>query len=132
MPDAEVDEICYFYAVDFDKDGIKAKRSAWFARAAWEDFVTTVESLRKDFLDTPGLKDIWAKLHSALVNFIVLPASSCEAEKSFSMLRKIKTWLRSTMGQARLNMLAFLSAHRDVARTANVVHLMELFMTERQ
>ena len=30
---------------------------------------------------------------------LVVPVSSCEAERSFSVLRRLKTWLRSTMSQ---------------------------------
>nr|XP_005755119.1 PREDICTED: zinc finger MYM-type protein 1-like [Pundamilia nyererei] len=33
----------------------------------------------------------------------VIPVSSAEAERSFSALRRLKTWLRSTMTQMRLN-----------------------------
>ena len=45
----------------------------------------------------------------------VVPASSTTAERSFSCLRKLKTWLRSTTTQVglRLNILAILTAHRD-------------------
>ena len=43
----------------------------------------------------------------------VIPAYSASAERSFSCLRRLKTWLRSTMTQARLNSLSILNAHRD-------------------
>ena len=33
---------------------------------------------------------------------LVVPASSAEAERSFSALRRLKTWLRSSMLQTRL------------------------------
>ncbi|CAH3139773.1 unnamed protein product [Porites lobata] len=38
----------------------------------------------------------------------VIPATSCSAERSFSGLRRLKTYLRSTMGQSRLNSLAII------------------------
>ena len=41
--------------------------------------------------------------------FNVIPATSCSAERSFSALRRLKTYIRSTMGQDRLSHLAFLS-----------------------
>lgn len=31
--------------------------------------------------------------------FLSIPATSCMAERSFSTLRKVKTWLRSTMSE---------------------------------
>jgi hypothetical protein len=49
-----------------------------------------------------------------LINLLaVVPASSATAERSFSSLRRLKTWLRSTTTQARLNSLAILTVHRD-------------------
>ena len=40
--------------------------------------------------------------------------SSCEAERSFSTMKRLKTYLRSTMLEERLNSLAVLNIHRDV------------------
>ena len=52
-----------------------------------------------------------------------LPVSSCEAERSFSTLRRLNTWLRrlntwlrSSMGNARLSNLARIHIHRDRAQ----------------
>ena len=43
----------------------------------------------------------------------VIPATSCSAERSFSGLRRLKTYLRNTMGQNRLNSLAVVSIERS-------------------
>ena len=40
--------------------------------------------------------------------------SSCEAEKSFSALRRIKSYLRSTMSSERFSGLALMHLHSDV------------------
>lgn len=45
---------------------------------------------------------------------IVSPASSCEAERSFSALRRLKTWLRSTMSQKRLNHTLICHVHKNI------------------
>jgi hypothetical protein len=44
---------------------------------------------------------------------LVVPVSSCEAERSFSVLRRLKTWLRSTMSQNRPNHVAVCHVHQD-------------------
>ncbi|XP_050066070.1 zinc finger MYM-type protein 1-like [Aphis gossypii] len=43
-----------------------------------------------------------------------LPISVASAERSFSTLRRLKTWLRSKMGQDRLCGLALLHIHREI------------------
>jgi len=41
-----------------------------------------------------------------------IPATSCSAERSFSSLRRTKTYLRSTMGQSRLSSVALINVER--------------------
>lgn len=54
----------------------------------------------------PAIKDI-------CIILLTLPCTTCTIERSFSTLRRIKTWIRSTMGQDRLLGLALLSIHRN-------------------
>ena len=43
----------------------------------------------------------------------MVPVSSCEAERSFSALRRLKTWQRANMGQERLNSVVVCNVHKD-------------------
>ena len=43
-----------------------------------------------------------------------LPVTTCSSERSFSTLRRLKTYLRNTMGSERLNGLAMMNIHRDI------------------
>ena len=49
-------------------------------------------------------------VHLILIN----PATSCTPERSFSVARRIKTWLRSTMTTKRFNNLSILSVHKEL------------------
>ena len=42
-----------------------------------------------------------------------IPATSCSAERSFSALRRIKTYLRNTTGEERLSAIAILNIERE-------------------
>lgn len=42
------------------------------------------------------------------------PCTTCTIERSFSTLRRVKTWLRSTMAEERLSALCMLSVHRQI------------------
>ena len=44
---------------------------------------------------------------------IVMPATNAVSERTFSALRRLKTWLRSTMHQSRLNWCMLLHVHKD-------------------
>ena len=43
-----------------------------------------------------------------------LPVTSCKCERSFSALRRLKTYTRSTMVAEKLNGLALLHVHKDI------------------
>ena len=44
----------------------------------------------------------------------VVPVTSCECERSMSAMRRLKTWLRSTMEQERFNALALMHINNDL------------------
>ena len=54
-------------------------------------------------------------IHTFLIILFTLPVSTASAERSFSSLRRLKTWMRSRMGEERLTGLAILNVHRDIA-----------------
>lgn len=56
-------------------------------------------------LDQSGEAEIFPNYRKLLCQFIIYPVSSCSAERAFSKLTIIKTKLRSTMTQQRLNAL---------------------------
>ena len=43
-----------------------------------------------------------------------LPVTTCTSERSFSVLKHVKNYLRSTMGEPRPNGLAALYNHKDI------------------
>jgi len=45
---------------------------------------------------------------------LLFPVSSCEAERSFRSLRRLKTWLRNIMTQQRLNSVIVCYVHQDI------------------
>ena len=62
------------------------------------------------------LESIFPNLSVSLRMFLTAPATVASAERSFSKLKLIKNYLRSTMGQDCLNNLARLSIESDIAK----------------
>lgn len=58
--------------------------------------------------------DIYPTMNIFLRILATLPVSTATAERSFSTLRRLKTWLRSNTGEERLVGLALMSIHRDI------------------
>lgn len=60
---------------------------------------------------------------------LVLPSSSCTAERSFSALRRLKTYLRSTMTAERLNSVAVLHIHKEITDTVDIQDVIRNFVS---
>ena len=74
--------------------------------------------LQHHFLtDTPAdslvfaSETIFPNIHCLFRLICTLPVTSCECEHSISVLRRLKTYLRSSMGQERLSGLALMHIH---------------------
>src|SRR5215469_16775289 len=73
------------------------------------------------------LQDLYPYVYIALRIFSTMPASNCSAERSFSVLRRIKNYLRSTMSHDRLNWSAVLSIESDMTKKINYDDIIDLF-----
>ena len=58
-----------------------------------------------------------------------LPISVASSERTFSALRRLKTWLRSTMTQQRLTHLALMHVHPDILKKVDIHGLMRTFIS---
>lgn len=59
--------------------------------------------------------------------FLTICVSVASCERSFSKLKLIKNYLRSTMSQARLNSLAIISIENEHAQNVNFDHVINKF-----
>ena len=96
-----------FYALDEDslKSDIKI-----LSRVRKERFSSkcSVQCIFKHIV-TSQTQILMPEICKAMKIYSVIPATSCSAERSFSCLRRLKTYLRSTMLQERLSNLAIIS-----------------------
>ena len=64
---------------------------------------------------------------TALMLYLTIPVTVASAERSFSKLKLIKTYLRSSMGQERLSGLAILSIENCRARALDLSSVIKDF-----
>lgn len=110
-----------------------------------DDFATEILNFRSAFSE--NLKElstideivdfIFCKNHTsssnfnnvciALLLFLTLPVTSASAERSFSKLNLIKSYLRNSVSQARLSSLAILSIENKCAKEINFDKVIDVF-----
>ena len=59
------------------------------------------------------MKAMLIDVHKLLVLYLTIPVTTATAERSFSALRRIKTYLRNSMTQQMLNHCMLLHIHRQ-------------------
>ena len=115
-----------------------------------EDLVTEVRSFRRQFLKelqgdstTVSVLDMYnilidarlqasmPELVTACVLFLTLPVTVATAERSLSKLKIIKTYLRSTMSQERLDGLAIISIEHECAKDTDFDQVIKEFAIKR-
>ena len=62
---------------------------------------------------------------------LVMPATNASSERTFSALRRIKTYLRSTMSQPRLNSLMILHVHKELTDQLNFLDVANEFVANK-
>ena len=76
----------------------------------------------------PEMRAMFPNVESLVRLLLVNPASAATAERSFSGLRRLKTYLRSSCGQLRLNNLAICHVHKEILDTIDISSLMNEFV----
>ena len=88
--------------------------------------------MKRQPTDKHTFLDEFQRILEVNVPYIVLPSSDSAAERSFSTLRKLKTYLRSTQTQQRLNNLAILNTHHEHAEALDLAEALNEFVSRSQ
>lgn len=98
-------------------------------RAACYTFPDNVTSPSEmlNYIYKEQLLDLYGNLSIAFRLLLTLPITVASGERSFSVLKLIKTYLRSTMSQERLSGLALISIENKVRRSLDLDDIISAF-----
>ncbi|KAL4153194.1 hypothetical protein QTP88_001027 [Uroleucon formosanum] len=82
-------------------------------------------------IKTSNLEKLFPNLTVALRIFITIPATVANAERSFSVLKRVKNVLRSTMCQNRLSSLGVLAVEKELAKNTNLDAVIDDFTMKK-
>ena len=86
--------------------------------SALENWKATVTSQALTLVDEPTqaldlAEHLFPNMATIFHILLTMPVTTASSERSFSVLKRLKTYLRNTMGIERLNGLALLHIHRE-------------------
>ena len=105
--DTSIEAICKHFGSDLDERRLRLNLEM-DGKAA-----TTLSDVTDKIKELGPARRLYAEVSKLITLFLVVPATSATAERSFSCLRRLKTYLRSTMAQERLNHVMLLHVHQE-------------------
>ena len=75
--------------------------------------------------------ECFPNVETGLRLYLSLMISNCSGERSFSLLKRVKNFLRSTMSQDRLTALSLLSIESEILRSLNFEDIIHEFATAK-
>ena len=77
---------------------------------------------------SPAQKVLLAEVCTLIKLILVMPATNAASERSFSARRRVKSYLRTTMTQGRLNHLMLLHVHNDRTKSLEEAEVARRFV----
>ena len=116
----ENDDLFDLYHDDFNRDMLEAQLFCFHnSYDIKEDMgITDIIQLLKGM--SVAEKSLFSQVIKVARTLLVVPATNSISERSFSAMRRIKTYLRSTMLQERLNSVMVMHVHQDFTDTLNL------------
>ena len=124
-PSHSIKTVSEFYG-DWSLADIAREPQLLFARLRRQNRLISVAEISKELSQNSAVVDMVPSLVSAI------KTTACGAERSFSTLRRLKTYLRSTQTQQRLNNLAILSTQREHAEALELAEAVNEFVSRSQ
>ena len=120
----DLEFVCHFYGNDLDQALLDSQlgimTTSLPAVKSKYDLFDLLEYLRGL---SDGQKELLSQVCKLASLILVMPATNSVSERSFSTLRFVKNYLRSTMKQSRLNNIMILKVHSDRTDTLNLIEI---------
>ena len=130
LDDATIQRLYDEYHADFNilHDDFLCEIRRWKTRWSLEELQDRPTELTETLRSTNA--ELYPSVYKALVILATMPVSTATAERSFSIMRRLKNYLRSTMTTERLSGLALLHCYRT--RQINVERVIDIFAGKKK
>ena len=129
-PSAEcITKVTNFYGNHLDPAKLKVELSIFYHQIKNETLPKKdIEGIREVYRMN-NYASLYPEIYSLFKLYLVVPIASVGAERSFSTLRRVKTWMRSTMSEDRLCSIALMCIEREIAKhfVGNIEELVSQF-----
>ena len=134
--DKELKFVLNFYNSDFNENELKSQLQAFsiaFSKAYPNKENILLSDLKKFFKElSPAFREYLSEVCKAMKLILVLPATNSSSERSFSVLRSLKDYQKSTMGQERLNHFMIFAIYPEYVDQLDMVEIAKEFVSRNE
>ena len=94
--------------------------------------VTRISTIADIMVTVPMAREMFSEIDKLLRLYLTIPVTTATAERSFSSLRRIKTYLRSTMTEQRLNNILLLHTHKQMTDALDLTEIAHSFVSSNE
>ena len=109
-----------------DKENLKVEKRLYQTLTTAKDKNATPCQIAKE-MQLKILNEVLPHFWKAVQILAAIPVTSCSSERSFSGLRRLKTYLRSTMSSERVFNLAVINIERYFANRVDISSVIDVF-----
>ena len=128
----ELKEVILFYKEDFDESLLRSQLLTFSInfQSTTEKDANIILSAICTYLQklSPGMKSLLSQVIRLAKLVLVAAATNATSERSFSAMRRAKSYLQSTMGQQRLNNIMVLHVHKERTDKLNLITVANEFV----
>lgn len=118
------------YGSDIDFDRLEVELTM-LPQAGVEKPVT-FQAVAETLTAKPDIKHMLTEVDKLIQIYLTIPVTTATEERSFSVLRRTKTYLRTTMTQKRLNHCMMLHCHKQQTDALDVQSLKKTFVSTNE
>ena len=124
----EIEKQLAIYKCDIDFDRLEIELPVWYAYKKINTQLqgNRLSEIRKYFVSL-NLKDQFGEIFKLFKIYLSIPVSSVSAERSFSCMKRIKTYIRNKMNEERLSDLAVLNIESEQLQKIATDCIIDLF-----
>ena len=129
---AEFDEVMHLYDKDFDRELLKSQLDILKTHFSDRSEPVQISVVHEFLTDLGESRTLLSQVVKLLSLILVMPATNATSERSFSALKRVKTFLRSSMKQSRLNHLMLLHVHKDITDGLDLIECANDFVSANE
>lgn len=123
--ETELDSVCNFYVSDINRRDLETQLNTIKCDLSVSPEDASV-ALVSEYISTK--QSLFSEIETIIRLILVMPATNAVSERSFSNLRRVKSYLRSSMSQTRLNHLMIMHTYQEETDALRLVDIGNQFI----